>query len=131
MTRDDLVHHWVEQSDRDLPVMETLFSNGHYMWALFVGHLVTEKLLKAYYIKKMDANVPFIHDLTKIADLSGLVLTKEQEDFLDEVTEFNIKARYQDHRQKFYKKATKEFTQRYIISIKEFRSWLKPQLIKT
>lgn len=131
MERDELVHHWVEQSDRDLPVMETLFANGHYVWALFVGHLVTEKLLKAYYIKKVDTNVPFIHDLTKIADLSGLVLTKEQEDFLDEVTEFNIKARYHDHRQKFYKKATKEFAQRYIISIKEFRSWLKPQLIKT
>ena len=131
MTKDELVRDWVEQSDRDVPVMESLFSNGHYVWALFVGHLVVEKLLKAYYIKQVDTNVPYIHNLAKIASLSNLALTKEQEEFLVEVTDFNLKARYEDHRQRFYKKATREFAQLYIEGIKEFRSWLKPQLIKT
>jgi len=28
--------------------LEDLFEKGHYTWALFVGHLVLEKLLKAY-----------------------------------------------------------------------------------
>jgi len=130
MTRDEVVRDWVEQSDRDFPAMESLFANGHYMWALFVGHLVVEKLLKAYYVKKVDTNVPFIHNLTKIADLSGLVLSEEQKDFLDEVTDFNIKARYEDHRHRFYKKATREFAQKYMEGIKEFRTWLRP-LTKT
>ncbi len=131
MTKDELVRDWVEQSDRDVPVMETLFANGHYVWALFVGHLVTEKLLKAYYIEKVDTNVPYIHNLAKIASLSSLALTKEQEEFLIEVTDFNLKARYEDHRHRFYKKATRDFARRYIERIKEFRSWLKQQLIKT
>lgn len=130
MTRDEIARDWVEQSDRDVPAMESLFSNGHYMWALFIGHLVTEKLLKAYYIKKVDTDVPYIHNLAKIANLAGLTLTKEQEEFLIEVTDFNLKARYEDHRHRFYKKATQEFAQRYIEGIKEFRSWLKQQLTK-
>ncbi|MBM4145016.1 MAG: HEPN domain-containing protein [Nitrospira sp.] len=51
-------------------------------------------------------------------------LTEEQKDFLDEVTTFNIKARYPDYKGRFYKKATKKFTEHYIKEIKEFRKCL-------
>lgn len=73
--------------------MDNLFSNGHYIWALFIGHLVVEKLLKAYYVKNIDTNVPRIHDLLKIAEKANLGLSEEQKDFPDEVTTFNRKAR--------------------------------------
>jgi HEPN domain-containing protein len=32
--------------------MGSMFKSGHYVWALFLGHLVLEKLLKAVYVKK-------------------------------------------------------------------------------
>lgn len=45
-------------------------------------------------------------------------------DFLDEVTTFNVKARYPDYKNRFYKKVTSEFAQVYINRIKEFKQWL-------
>ena len=83
-----------------------------------------EKLLKALYVKTVDAKIPFTHDLTKIALKSGLLLTEEQKDLLDAVTAFNIKARYPDYKGRFYRKATKRFAENYIEQIKDYRKWL-------
>ncbi|BBO16802.1 DNA-binding protein [Candidatus Brocadia pituitae] len=59
-----------------------------------------------------------------IAKKGNLIVTDEQSDFLDEVTIFNIKARYPDYKNRFYKRATGEFAREYIIKIKEFQLWL-------
>lgn len=74
---------------------------------------------------KIAANeVPHSHNLLIIAQKANLVLSEEQADFLDEVTTFNIKARYPDYKNRFYKKASKKFTGEQILKIKEFRLWL-------
>lgn len=87
-------------------------------------HLVLEKLLKAYYVKSVGTEIPYIHDLLGIAKKGNLIVTDEQSDFPDEVTTFTIKARYPDYKNRFYKRATGEFTREYITKIKEFQSWL-------
>jgi len=46
MTRQEVIDYWINSADIDFKAMENLFENGHYVWALFVGHLVIEKLLK-------------------------------------------------------------------------------------
>lgn len=124
MTREEVLQYWISSSDLDFEAMTSLFNNGHYVWALFIGHLVIEKLLKAYYVKVADIAVPQIHHLLQIAERSGLVLSESQADFLLEVTSFNLKARYPDYKQRFYQKATKDFAGQYINKIKEFRIWL-------
>jgi HEPN domain-containing protein len=129
MTKKEIIDYWVNSSDNDYKVMNSLLDKKHYVWALFIGHLVLEKLLKAYYVKAINIEVPYIHDLTKIAVLSNLTLSEEQKDFLDEVTTFNIKVRYPDYKNRFRRKATKEFTEQYLKKIKKFRSWLREQII--
>ncbi len=128
MTKDEIIKYWVDSSDVDFKAMESLFDSGHYVWSLFVGHLVIEKLLKAYYVKKVDMNAPQMHNLLKIAEMTSLELSYEQRIFLDEVTTFNIRARYPDYKRGFYKKATKEFTEKYIKEIKEFKLWLTEKI---
>ena len=128
MTKDEIINYWVSSSDKDLKVMGSLFKNGHYGWTLFLGHLVLEKLLKAIYVKNVDVNIPFTHDLAKLSEKAGLLLTEDQKDLLDEVTTFNSKARYPDYKGRFYKKATKRFAQDYISKIKDFRKWLKKRV---
>lgn len=91
---------------------------------MFLGHLVIEKLLKAVYVKNVSVDVPYIHNLLRIAEDIKLGLTEKQKDFLAEVTTFNIKARYPDYKGRFYKKASKRFAERYIGEIKEFKRWL-------
>jgi len=134
MTKDEVVKYWLESSEIDFQAMKSLFKNGHYVWALFLGHLVLEKLLKAFYVKNISSEVPYTHQLLNIARKAKLTLSKAQEDFLDEVTTFNIKTRYPDYKNRFYRKAKREFTKGYITRIQEFRLWLikkiKSQSIK-
>ncbi len=124
MTKDEIIKYWVDSSEVDFKAMESLFSSGHYVWSLFVGHLVLEKLLKAYYVKNVDNKFPQIHHLLKIAESANLELSEDQKNFLLEVTTFNLEARYPDYKNRFYKKATREFCEYYITKIKEFRQWL-------
>lgn len=124
MTKEEIIQYWLDSSDVDFQAMDSLFSNGHFVWSLFTGHLVVEKLLKAYYVKKVDTNVPRIHNLLKLAELAHIVLSYEHKVFLDEVTTFNARARYPDYKKDFYEKATREFTEKYVNEIKEFRKWL-------
>ena len=130
MTKDEIIDYWINSSEVDFRAMENLFENGHYVWALFLGHLVLEKLLKAYHVKNVNIEIPHIHDLTKIAEQANLVLSEEEKDSLDEVTTFNIKARYPDYKSRFFRKATREFTESYVTKIKEFRKWLLGKIKK-
>ena len=58
MEKEDIVKYWIESSDSDFQVMESLFENEHYVWALFLGHLVVEKFLKAYHVKLLTPIIP-------------------------------------------------------------------------
>jgi len=124
MEKKELISFWIESSDRDFRAMEDLFEKGHYTWALFVGHLLIEKLLKAYYVEDIDIQPPLIHNLLRIAEKSKLELSEEQKDLLVTVTTFNIQARYDDVKKEFYHKCSKEFTKVWINKIKGFRKWI-------
>ncbi len=124
MKNEEIVSYWVESAATDFSAMENLHANGHHAWALFLGHLVLEKLLKAGIMKSGSTEVPRTHDLLTLAGLAGLELKEERKDFLDDVTTFNLKARYPDYKLRFYRKATREFAERYMVGIREWRLWL-------
>jgi len=128
MTKEELTSYWIEGSDRDFKSMQNMFKNKEYHWSLYVGHLVIEKLLKAYYIKNVDTKHPFIHNLLRLAERSNLEITEEQKKVLIRITTFNLRVKYQDYKRKFYKTCTKEFTEKWIKEIKGFRQWIKKQL---
>lgn len=44
MTKNEIIEHWLSSSDNDYRVVESLFDNGHYVWALFAAHLVLDFL---------------------------------------------------------------------------------------
>lgn len=130
MKTEDVVGYWFESADYDYPVMESLFDAGHYAWALFIGHLVVEKLLKAYHVQCNPEPCPYTHNLLKIAEGAGLVLDDNRRDLLIELNAFNISARYPDRKHRFYKVATEDFTREYIVKIRDFRQWMLQQIIK-
>jgi len=101
-----------------------MFTNGEYVWTLFVGHLCIEKLLKAYYVKEVDTTAPRIHDLYKLAMRCNLEMSEEQMDSLQYVTLFNIEARYEEYKRDFYYKCTKAFAESNIKTIEGVRTWL-------
>ena len=131
MRNNDHIKHWVETSDDDFQAMTHLLERGDNTWALFIGHLVLEKLLKAWFVKKIYSNnPPFIHDLVRLAEKGNLQLDGDQKDILDTISTFNIRGRYDDYKREFHKKCSNAFTKEWVRNIKEFRKWIKTRLLK-
>lgn len=123
-----IIEHWIESSDKDFKTMLDLVQTQNNNWALFIGHLVIEKLLKALYLKKTNQFPPLIHDLRRLCEKANVELDENQSLILDSITRFNIKARYDDYKQNFYKLCTDSFTHIWIEKIKECREWIKTML---
>ena len=129
MVKDEIVEYWIKSSDKDFKTMNILFKERQYSWCLFIGHLVIEKLLKAYYVYKIDSKNPISHDLVRIAEKSQLNLDDKQREFFATVTTFNINARYDDFKSEFNKICTKEFTEKWHNEIINYRKWIKQMLL--
>ena len=125
---DKIVKHWISTSDGDFQTMLNMYDTKDYHWALFMGHLVIEKLLKSKIVKDTRQHAPFTHDLRKLKKISCLELDDEKIKWLDIITTFNINARYNDYQQEFYQKCTREFTSQWIENIKTLRIWIKERL---
>ncbi len=124
------IKYWIDSSEDDFQAMNHLFEKADYTWSLFIGHLVLEKLLKAWYVKKYKKTPVFIHDLVRLAEKGDLTLNDDQKDILDTISTFNIRGRYDDYKREFHKKCTTTFTKEWILSIKEFRTWIRAKLLK-
>lgn len=58
----------------------------------------------------------------------AVALNDKRRIILDSISRFNIKARYDDYKQSFYKLCTDDFTKEWIEKIKECRLWIKMKL---
>ena len=125
---DKVVSYWLESSDKDFKTMENLMNSGDYNWAMFLGHLVIEKLLKAVYVKVHKKHAIHGHILLRLTSSLGLELDSDKEEWLDQITTFNLNARYDSYKQEFYKLCTKEFATEWKSKIEELRKWLLNQL---
>lgn len=125
---DKIVKHWIETSDDDFNTMLTLYNSKSFGWSLFLGHISTEKLLKALYVKRFREHAPFTHNLYRLGELIGLEMSDEYSDWFDEITSFNLNARYDDYKKEFYKLCTPKYTQDWIEKIKTIRTWIKEML---
>jgi HEPN domain-containing protein len=120
-----LTKYWIEGSDDDFETMMTMFNTKKYSWSLFIGHLMIEKLLKAYFVNIKSDYPPYIHNLLRLAEKAGLELTADQQEKLITITAFNINARYDDYKTSFRQRCTSEFTHYWIEELKDLRQWIK------
>ena len=124
----NIVNHWISNSDKDFETMNHLFETKDFHWSLFIGHLVVEKLLKAKITKETNNHPPLSHDLRRLAKLTGLNFNEIHLLWLDTITSFNLNARYDNYKQEFYLKCTPAFTSVWIKNINELRLWIKERL---
>jgi HEPN domain-containing protein len=124
----NIISYWKNSSDQDYATMHHLMESKDHHWALFIGHLVLEKLLKAIYVSKHQKHALFTHDLLRLSEKADIKLDGEWTDWLDEISTFNLNARYDNYKQDFYKKANREFTEIWVKRIETIRQWLMQQL---
>jgi len=130
MEKTEKVKFWTESAKRDFEMMEKLYKSKDYMYALFFGQLMLEKMFKALYIKLYDTAPPYVHDLTFLAGKCNLDLDKIMVANLKEIGGFNINARYDDYKKAFYFKANSEYSKKYVLIIREMEKWLKKEILK-
>lgn len=127
MTEKEYIQFIIESSDDDFITAESLFNGKRYHHCLFFCHLVIEKLLKGLIYKNTSQHAPPIHDLISLLLKSKIPFSTEIKEQLEEITTWNIRARYDDIKKVFFKKADDKFTTKWFHIIKQLRIWLKEQ----
>lgn len=124
LTKQEAVNYWKESALKDRKVVRSMIKLGHNDWALFVWHLVLEKLFKGLLVEE-DKEVIRTHNLFRLAtDLEEVTLSDEHLEWLKEVTTFNLEARYNSYKLEFYKKATPEYTKQWDNRCEDIYQWL-------
>ncbi len=103
MTQNEAINYWRTSAKETVEAAKDNYQIHHIDWSFFLWHLAIEKLIKGLIVKQGNVPPP-VHDLVKLADNSKINLTREQEEQLGEISSYNIKARYDDYKRKFYKK---------------------------
>lgn len=123
------VDYWLKSAAKDLEVADALFQSQKYDWCLFIGHLVIEKTLKAFYVRNNQTAPPFTHNLVRLAENTKISFTDQQLLFFADVNDFHIETRYPDFKFSFNKMCTKDFTEEHYSKIKELYQWLLSQMM--
>jgi HEPN domain-containing protein len=110
----DLIKAWLKSSDEDFETAKGLFDLKRYSGVLFFCHLALEKVLKALFLKKNDSYPPPTHKLIRLVNLMKIKVDEETQNHLAEITTFNIESRYDILKDRLYKKATKDYTKKYL-----------------
>lgn len=117
---------WLDLVEEDLSVAELLFKNGHWLYVGFMCHQVIEKTIKAYWCVCRDDDPPFIHTHERIAMGCGLFtkMNEEQQDFLDDIKELNIEARYREVKDAVARKLNQDTTSVILERTKQLHAWI-------
>ncbi|PIS37330.1 MAG: DNA-binding protein [Nitrospirae bacterium CG08_land_8_20_14_0_20_52_24] len=127
---DETVQYWIELSEYDLMVANSMLEKGHYLYVGFMCHQSVEKMLKALYVYKNKSVPPYIHKLDKLIGLTELkkVFSEDAYDLMDELTPLNIQARYPAYKEAIHKLIGKEKANDILARTKELVLWLKAQI---
>lgn len=86
--------HWQSGAEEDFEVADQLIRSGKIRHGLFFLHLTLEKILKAHACRNSGDIAPRLHNLARLAELSGISFRQEHMDFLADMNPFNIEGRY-------------------------------------
>lgn len=126
----DKVAYWIDIADYDLETAEAMYKTKRWLYVAFMCHQAIEKTLKAYWCSTQTDDPPYTHNHMRLADGSGLydLMSDEQHDFLDKITDYNIESRYPEDRQKLSQTLSEQFCRNIIDETQKLQQWIKEQL---
>lgn len=119
------IAYWQNGAIEDWEVAQDLVKHNKTRHGLFFAHLALEKLLNACICRQIQDLPPRIHNLSRLAELAGLLLDQTQVDTLAEMNAFNLEGRYPDVSMT---PLTKKEAKSYLRQAEEVYQWLMNQL---
>jgi len=131
MTRKQHVDYWLQSATESLKDMRSAIKSKRRTNAMFCGHLVVEKMLKALCAVR---NIRIVreHKLLVLARDSGYISqlsTAEQQELLV-ITSFNIEARYDDYKRRFHTICTPHYVDTWSKIITRWYKTIKPIVLQ-
>lgn len=126
----DKVKYWLDIADYDFATAQDLFMASRWLYVGFMCHQTLEKTLKAYWTSKMPVEPPYVHNLIRLVEGSGLVdlMSEDQLSFLDAITPMNIEARYPDYKSSLAASLDKDICNTILQRTLELQQWIKSKL---
>jgi HEPN domain-containing protein len=125
MTKEEHIKFWIESAEKNWPSVQKLFNARQYVDALFWGHLVIEKLLKACWIKDNPSeHPPRTHALLYLLNQTKLQPTEIQKFQIKILEDFQLESRYPDYSFKLYQSLNRKIAKERLNEIIEIRLWL-------
>ena len=84
-----------------------------------------EKALKAHFVKVHTSIPPKIHNLGVLLDRTGIIVTKEEDDFIGMIMNYQIEGRYPQY---YPQTPSKAVVLDYLEQTKKIVLWLKMKL---
>lgn len=119
-----VINYWLQGAEKDWLACKHLYESKDLPQALFWGHLVLEKIIKAHVVRATNQQAPYSQDLAFLGSKIDIQLSQEQKDSLNEINTFNQFGRYDSEIMGFVKKCTPEYAQKYFLIINNLYLWL-------
>jgi HEPN domain-containing protein len=120
--------YWFESAEYDLQTARAMLETQRLLYVGFMCHQTIEKALKGIFVaRKPEEELPYIHKLMRLANLSGLSgeMTEEQLSLLDTLSPLNIVARYPLHKSKLLESLTVERCEKMIQETEALFLWIR------
>lgn len=122
--------YWTDMAEYDLETAKVMLKGKRFLYVGFMCHQVIEKTLKGFYVFAKKDNPPYTHNLSYLADVSGIndKMTEEQKDVLDLLGPLNVEARYPTHKERLIRSLNNERCKEIIQKTEGLYQWIKQQL---
>ena len=120
--------YWFESAEYDLQTARAMLETRRLLYVGFMCHQTIEKALKGVFVaRKPEEELPHIHKLMRLANLSGVSaeMSEEQLSLLDSLSPLNIEARYPMHKSKLMESLTTDRCTKMIKETEALFEWLR------
>ena len=125
--------YWVEIAEYDLETARAMLRTERFLYVGFMCHQVVEKMLKACYAHGTDEIPPYVHNLRRLADLSGTYgeMSDDQKGLLDVLEPLNVETRYPADRMSLARALDRPGCEELLSRTEDFYRWIKQRLSNT
>jgi HEPN domain-containing protein len=122
--------YWIDLARYDLRAAKAMLKANQRLYVGFLCHLAIEKILKAYWVHAKKTTPPFTHDLSLLADRTGLLGAMDERAMtvLDFLEPLHIEGRYPTEKSRLLRMLTPTKCAWLMKETQRLHKWIKDRL---